>query len=110
MTSTTQRMADKNPSKRQRKGRALNTADVFRDALKVKRLRKTETVMDAAPGVNAAPGNGELMPDHEWAALIHTFEHEAEAHASSDVEDELWKRLSSTRWLKDNVPDETGPV
>lgn len=104
-------MANNSPSKRQRKGRAANAADVFRDALKVKRLRKTETVMESAPGagVNPVPGGGELMPDHEWAALIHTFEHEAEAHASS-VEDELWDRLSSTRWLKDNVPDETGPI
>lgn len=103
LTSIKTNMADTTqgqPSRRKRNANTSHTAEVFRDALKVKRLRKKATILgtEEKPVVGQTPD--QLVADHEWASLIHNFEHEAEAHAG-DAEDELWERLGSTRWLKD---------
>jgi len=49
----------------------------------------------------------ELVADHEWEAMLHTFETETDElspGAGGPESDDLWERLSSTRWLKSSAP------
>lgn len=52
----------------------------------------------------------ELVADHEWEALLHNFEHETDelspggGGGGGEEGEELWERLSSTRWLKAPAP------
>ncbi len=59
----------------------------------------------------------ELVAPHEWASMLNAPENESEEPAVSvpgvvseeanelDAADELWERLSSTRWIKDPPND-----
>lgn len=85
---------------------AIITATLFRDASKVKNLRKKTTISAAEEELMDAAVTDELVADHEWESLLHTFEPEAgELHVGGEEEsDDLWERLSSTRWLKSSAP------
>ncbi len=90
---------------------AIMTANLFRDASKVKNLRKQKTILGTEEDVMDASVTDELVADHEWESLLHTFEPEAgELHVGGEEEsDDLWERLSTTRWLKSSAPIDDTP-
>jgi len=63
------------------------------------------------PGVDTLPENTapqpatrDLMPPNEWAALLRSIESEVAPAKADEVEvaaNDLWEKLSSTRWLKE---------
>jgi hypothetical protein len=69
------------------------------------------TFRNTAPS-KAAPVK-ELIAPHEWAALLNSFENEPEGStrqtsATGEIEiesEDLWEKLSSTRWLKQPPQD-----
>lgn len=84
---------------------AVLTANLFRDAANVKNLRKRKTIQGDEEELMDASVTDELIADHEWESLLHTFEYEADELSPGDAEsDDLWERLSSTRWLKSSAP------
>lgn len=94
-------------NKRKRRKTLAGPLDIFREVSKVRPLRKNKAVFDAEEEHVDANHTGELVADHEWGALIDTFEPDGEAPvASTAEEDELWERLSSTRWLKSTPPSD----
>ena len=82
------------------------TAKLFRDAANVKNVRKQKTILGTDE--EAADASVELVADHEWEALLHNFDQETDDLSNSadlDEREELWERLSSTRWLKPPVQE-----
>ncbi len=83
------------------------TANLFRDVAKVKNLRKRKASDGAAEDMLDASVTDELVADHEWESMLHTFEPEADElspGAGGAESDDLWERLSTTRWLKSSNP------
>lgn len=88
---------------------AIITADLFRDVAKVKNLRKRKTRAETEEDVMDASVTDELVADHEWESMLHTFEPEADElapGAGGAESDDLWERLSTTRWLKSSAPND----
>ena len=86
---------------------ALITAALFREVAKVKKVRKEKTIVGAESGIMDASVTDELVADHEWESMLHTFEPEADelSPGTGGAEsDDLWERLSTTRWLKSSAP------
>ena len=85
---------------------AIVTAKLFRDASKVKNLQKRTANTEAEDELEL-PVAGELVAEHEWESMLHTFEPEADELSPGTggaASDDLWERLSSTRWLKSTSP------
>jgi hypothetical protein len=86
------------------------TAKLFRDAAGIKKVRKRKTILGSEDLAMDASVTDELVADHEWEALLQPFEQETDALSpgagglEEDGGDELWERLSSTRWLKAAAP------
>jgi hypothetical protein len=68
-----------------------------------------EPLPDVAPVTRkSAPIKQELIAPHEWASLLNNIESEPDdTHVGGEVlgevelaSDDLWERLSSTRWIK----------
>ena len=85
---------------------AIMTANLFREVAKVKNLRKRKTTVGDEDLMDASVTD-ELVADHEWESMLHTFEPEADElspGAGGAESDDLWERLSTTRWLKSSAP------
>ena len=78
-----------------------------------KAMQTSESIETARPEAKASerkapPLKQELIAPHEWASLLNNIENHAdETHVGGEVlgevelfSDELWERLSSTRWIK----------
>lgn len=86
---------------------AVMTANLFREVAKVKNLRKRKTIVGTEEELLDASVTDELVADHEWESMLHTFEPETDElspGAGGAESDDLWERLSSTRWLKSSAP------
>ncbi|HLX63033.1 MAG TPA: hypothetical protein VKX17_17315 [Planctomycetota bacterium] len=82
-------------------------ANLFREQGIVKNAKDSK-VIKAAQNDDAVdvPVSDELVADHEWESLVQTFDPEPDElpHVAADEED-LWEKLSSTRWLKAAAPE-----
>jgi hypothetical protein len=112
MTTSREHLAGSPHSGREKQRKAgpaaESTTHIFREAMKVRQLRKRKTQMGDGEPVVDAPVDQELVADHEWDALLHAFDTEPGELPPGDGVDEhdaLWERLSSTRWLKQTPPD-----
>jgi hypothetical protein len=97
------------PKKKRAAPRTVRASALFRDVEKVKKLRKGKTslAVDKNAAVDAPVEEQQLVADHEWDALLHTFEPEGEELPSRRIiqeEEDLWQRLNTTRWLKESDP------
>lgn len=88
-----------------------STEDVKDKASKVMQPETIEPIPLTPAQEKAA--KQELIAPHEWASLLNAPENETEdtyigspdGLAELDAADELWERLSSTRWIKEPKED-----
>lgn|GEM_PF-5784686 len=81
--------------------------DIIETAIEERKLMEMKTPIDMQDYVEARPIRPqatpqELVAPHEWEALLYNFENEAVAEAPMEVAEveDIWERLSSTRWIK----------
>jgi hypothetical protein len=94
--STARGKAPENSAEEKRKTLPMKT-NIESRALFSAFRRSVKNAVEASPQ--------ELVAPHEWAGLLHNFESDNTASAATAIDSEtesedLWEKLSSTRWIK----------